>query len=176
MTDLILVTYATRFGSTEEVAEAIAQTLREGGHMVDCWSMAEVRSLEGYTAVVLGSAVNYGKWIPVAAEFVREHQDALGDVPVALFTVHIQNIADDAASRQNRFAYLNEVRPYVQPVCEGFFAGRFNRHAAVELIPRWLAFFVPTFDFRKWDKIRTWANSLPALLFEQVHLQESTRT
>ena len=167
MTDSILVTYATRFGSTEEVAEAVAQTLRDSGYTVDCRSMAEVQSLDEYDAVVLGSAVNYTNWLPPAIDFVCEHQEALADVPVALFTVHIQNIADDEKSRRKRLAYLDEVRPYLQSVSEGFFAGRFNRHAAVELIPRWLALIVPTFDFRKWDKIRTWANSLPPLLMQQ---------
>lgn len=170
MTDSILVAYATRFGSTEEVAETIAATLSEQGLVVTIQPMAEVHSLAEYDAVVLGSAVNYAKWLPIAADFVREQQDALDEVPVALFTVHIRNITDDAESRRNRLAYLDEIRPYVQPVSEGFFAGRFNRHAAVELIPRWLAFIVPTFDFRKWDKIRTWAKNLPALLSEANHL------
>jgi menaquinone-dependent protoporphyrinogen oxidase len=167
MTVSILITYATRFGSTEEVAEAIASTLREQGLKITIQPMAEVTSLAGYDAVVLGSAVNYAKWLPKATDFVCEHQDALAKMPVALFTVHIRNIADDAQSMENRLAYLDDVRPYVQPVCEGYFAGRFNRHAAVELIPRWLAFIMPTFDYRKWDKIRAWANSLPARLFRQ---------
>lgn len=166
MPNMILITYATRFGSTEEVAEAIATTLNEQGLTVSLRPMAEVRSLAEYDAVVLGSAVNFAKWLPAAANFVREHQGGLARVPVALFTVHIQNIAGDAQSRRNRLAYLDEIRPYVQPVSAGFFAGRFNRHAAVELIPRWLALIVPTFDYRKWDKIRAWANSLPALLSE----------
>ena len=168
MTASILVTYATRFGSTEEVAEAVAQTLRDSGYTVDCPPIAEGQSLDEYDAVVLGSAVNYANWLPPAIDFVREHQEALAGVPVALFSVHIQNISDDEQSRQKRLAYLDEIRPYVQAVSEGFFAGRFNRHAAVELIPRWLALIVPTFDFRKWDMIRIWANSLPPLLMQQV--------
>jgi len=168
MAGSILITYATRFGSTEEVAEGISATLSERGLAVTIRPMAEVHSLNGYEAVVLGSAVNYGTWLPTAIDFAREHEDALAEMPVALFTVHIQNIADDAQSKQKRLAYLDEVRPYVQPVCEGFFAGRFNRHAAVELIPRWLAFIVPTFDYRKWKKIRTWAVSLPQILLQQA--------
>ena len=174
MTDSILVTYATRFGSTEEVAEAVAKTLRDSGYTVDCRPTVEVQSLDEYDAVVLGSAVNYANWLPPAIDFVREHQDALVEVPVALFTVHIQNIGDDEQSRQKRLAYLDEVRPYVQAVSEGFFAGRFNRHAAVELIPRWLALIVPPFDFRKWDKISIWANSLPALLLQQDQFTGAT--
>ncbi len=173
MTDSILITYATRFGSTEEAAAAIAQTLRESGCTVECRPMVDVQTLDGYAAVVLGSAVNYANWLPPAIDFAREHQKALAGVPLAIFTVHIQNIADDAESKQKRLAYLDEVRSYVQPVSAAFFAGRFNRHAAAELLPRWLAWLVPTLDFRKWKKIRAWANTLPALLFEQVQLHES---
>ena len=107
MTVTILVTYATRFGSTEEVAEAVAQMLRDSGYTVDCRTMAEVQSLDEYDSVVLGSA----NWLPPAIDFVRERQEALAEVPVALFTVHIQNTGDDAMSRQKRLAYLDEVRP-----------------------------------------------------------------
>ena len=168
MADSILVMYATRFGSTEEVAEAITETLREGGHTVDCQPVAEVQSLDGYGAVVLGSAVNHANWLPPAIDFVRKHQEALNHIPVALFTVHIQNTGDDAMSVQKRLAYLDEVRSYLQPFSEGFFAGRFDRRGAAELMPRWLAWLVPKIDMRKWDKIRTWANSLPPLLMQQV--------
>jgi menaquinone-dependent protoporphyrinogen oxidase len=170
MTHSTLVTYATRFGSTEEVAQAIAAALSENGLSVTLRPMSEIASLAEYDAVVVGSAVNYAKWLPAAADFVREHQETLAKMPVALFTVHIRNIAADAASRQERLAYLDEIRPYVRPVSEGFFAGRFNRHAAVELIPRWLALIIPTFDLRKWDKIQAWAHSLPPLLLQKEQL------
>ena len=53
MSDSILVVYATRYGSTQEVAEAVAGTLRERGLEVDLQPMRNVRSLEGYRAVVL---------------------------------------------------------------------------------------------------------------------------
>jgi menaquinone-dependent protoporphyrinogen IX oxidase len=35
MSDKLLVAYATRYGSTKEVAEEIAAALREGGSVVD---------------------------------------------------------------------------------------------------------------------------------------------
>ena len=98
----ILVAYATRFGSTEEVAAFIADTLRQNGLTLDCRPMAEVQSFDGYEAALLGSAVNYAAWLPAAVDFVKAHREALNRVPVALFTVHIQNINDDEASRQAR--------------------------------------------------------------------------
>ena len=56
MSSVVLVGYATRYGSTQEVAEAVAATLRENGHAVDIQPMREVRTLAGYSAVVLGWA------------------------------------------------------------------------------------------------------------------------
>ena len=83
----ILVTYATRFGSTQEIAEAIAETLREDGHTVDVHSMSDVQDIHEYQAVLLGSAVNHAHWLPEAVEFVKANQEALSRIPVALFTV-----------------------------------------------------------------------------------------
>ena len=58
----VLVAYGSRHGSTAEIAEAIAATLREAGLAVDCRKAGEVDSLDGYDAVVLGSAVYMRRW------------------------------------------------------------------------------------------------------------------
>jgi menaquinone-dependent protoporphyrinogen oxidase len=55
MPDSVLVAYATRSGSTREIAEVIAATLREHGLEVDLKPARDVRTLEGYRAVVLGA-------------------------------------------------------------------------------------------------------------------------
>lgn len=52
MTTYVLVTYTTRYGSTQEVAEAIAATLREHGLKVEVQPASEIRTLEEYGAVV----------------------------------------------------------------------------------------------------------------------------
>lgn len=165
MNQPILVTYATRFGSTAEVAAAIAAVLREQGYVVDLLAMPDVPNLDDYSAVVMGSAVNYAYWLQPAFVFLRRHEQALQRLPVAAFSVHIQNMSDDAQSRAARLAYLDEVRPFVQPVAEGYFAGRFNRHGAVVLLPGWIGRFIPKIDLRKWEQIHGWATGLPAVLF-----------
>jgi hypothetical protein len=62
----ILVAYATRAGSTAEIAQAIAETLTARGYAVDVRPVKEKPSLDGCAAVVLGSAVRMGAWLPEA--------------------------------------------------------------------------------------------------------------
>ncbi|HAY84803.1 MAG TPA: flavodoxin [Chloroflexi bacterium] len=152
----VLITYATRFGATMQVADAIAKTAREAGQEVELKAMKDVHSLEGYQGVFLGSAVNYATWLPEAVEFVKTMQEDLRQIAVVLFTVHITNVGDDEKSRRNRQAFTEEVRELIDPVDEAFFAGKFDRQAAGEIMPKWLAWLVPTIDLRKWQKIRVW--------------------
>src|SRR5512141_346857 len=69
-TKSILLAYASRFGSTQEVAESIAAALREGGLAVDLQPMQEVKALDRYDAVVLGAAIYNAKWHAEAHRFV----------------------------------------------------------------------------------------------------------
>ena len=55
MSVLVLVTYATKYGSTEEVAKAIAPALWERGTQVDIRSARKVIDLSIYSLVVLGA-------------------------------------------------------------------------------------------------------------------------
>jgi menaquinone-dependent protoporphyrinogen oxidase len=179
MKQRILVAYASETGSTMGVAAAIGEQLAAQSSSVD------VRPITGesddasptplqlgdagspqYAAVVIGSAVQYGQWLPAAIQFVADNREVLGRVPVALFCVHIQNRGDDATSRRNRLAYLDAVRSQLQAVDEGYFDGRFDRRGAKKMLPRWVAWMVPTLDLRNWTKIRAWAGHIRPLLLQ----------
>lgn len=59
----ILVAYASKRGSTAEIAEAVAKTLREADDLeVDCLESGEVADVSPYDAIVLGSAVYMKRW------------------------------------------------------------------------------------------------------------------
>jgi menaquinone-dependent protoporphyrinogen oxidase len=85
MKDKILVTYASQAGSTAGVADAIGKTLSSKGEAVDVRPMTVVDELSPYRAVVLGSAVHSGKWLPEAETFVRHNHNALRRIPNAIF-------------------------------------------------------------------------------------------
>lgn len=78
----ILVTVASRHGSTLDIAEAIAQELRENGHTVALREADEVRDTAHYGAVIIGSAVYMGNWLPEARRFVERNREMLATVPV----------------------------------------------------------------------------------------------
>lgn len=158
----ILLAYASRFGSTQEVAETIAVTLREAGLEVDLQLMQDVKSLDRYDAVVLGAAIYNAKWNADAHQFVMQHQDALSQLPVAIFTLGPLS-PSDAAKRNSRRQLDSELAKYprLKPVAVEIFAGKYDpSKPGLGFFDR----FVPARDVRNWDAIRTWANVLSAQL------------
>ena len=87
MTNKILVAYATAAGSTGGVAEMIGKTLAETGLGVDVRPVQSVAHLDDYDAIVLGSAIHGGRWLPQAVEFLQANQNRLNQVPTAFFLV-----------------------------------------------------------------------------------------
>ena len=161
----ILVTYATRAGSTVDVAKTIGETLNATGASVDVRPVKGVTTLQGYDAVVVGSAVRMGHWLPEAVDFVTKNQAQLGRLPTAFFTVHLLNCDDDAKSRAAREAYTAPVRQILQPKNEIFFAGKMD-FSKLSFFDGAIAKMVggSERDLRNWDAIRGWAQGLPALL------------
>ncbi len=166
MNGKILVTYASNAGSTAEVAQAIGDTLQKHGGTVDVMPTKYVKSLDGYRAVVVGSAVRMGCWLPEAVKFVEQHRDELSQRPTAFFAVHLMNMGSDETSQKSRLAYLDPVRRLVTPKSEAFFAGVGNWKKVTffeSLLGK--AVKAPTGDFRDWTAIRGWAEGLRELGF-----------
>jgi len=161
MSEKILVAYATRAGSTAEIAETIGQTLALQNGAVDVLPLEKVKSLKGYKAVVLGSAIRIGHWLPEAVRFVEQNRDSLAQMPAAFFAVHLMNLGSDEANRKARLAYLDPVRKLVTPKKEAFFAG-VGDYKKVSWLDRLLARAVkaPEGDFRDWTAVRAWAEEL----------------
>jgi len=161
MEDRILVAYASRAGSTGEVAEAIGKALCEGGAAVDVRLAKDVTDLSSYRAVVVGSAIRVGKWLPEAVEFVETHQEALSRMPVAYFAVCLTLKEDTEENRGEVSTYLDPVCEIVQPVDVGLFAGGMD-YSKLPFILRVMmkGMKSPKGDFRNWEAIRAWAGQV----------------
>ena len=86
MNEKVLVAYGSKHGSTAEIAEAIGEAMVEAGLDVEVLSADEVSDLDGYGAVVLGSAVYAGMWQKEAVRFLEANEAALTARPVWIFS------------------------------------------------------------------------------------------
>ena len=167
----ILVAYASRAGSTAEVAETIGQVLRERGAVVDVRPVKDVHDIGGYQAVVLGSAVWAGRPLPEAVKFATVQQRALADLPVAYFILceRLQNNTPD--NREIVRGYVEPLRQLKEPLSVGLFAGKRDLSQTNPVV-RWLLqklFKITEGDWREWELIRAWAADLvPRLAVGEV--------
>lgn len=166
----ILVTYASRAGSTAGVAEAIGQTLTERGAQVEVRPMTEITDLAPYDAVVAGSAIQSAQWLPEAMQFMQTHRAALDRKPFASFTVCMTMSMKNEQYRRGVADWLTPVRAIVRPISEGYFAGALDLQKVPSLRKR-IMFRISTMigvwstgDHRDWEAIRAWTNDLAAAL------------
>lgn len=82
----VLVAYASKRGSTREIAETVAATLRREGLGVCLERAEDVPNLERYDAVVIGSAVYMRPWRGDARHFLKKHRKALRQKPFWVFS------------------------------------------------------------------------------------------
>ena len=167
MSDKILITYASRLGSTAGVAEEIGKVLTERGAQVDVRPMEAVHDLAPYRAVVAGSAIRGAKWLPEAKQFVQAHQAELRQKPFAAFLVCMTLAMKNAEKYRPEVAtWLQPVRSLVKPVSEGLFAGVLDV-SKVESFGDRLKFRISVAfgvwsegDHRDWNAIHAWASDL----------------
>jgi len=165
MNEKVLITYATRAGSTPEIATAIGEVIAARGYTVDVKPVSEYPSLDGYQSVIVGSAIRMGAWLPEAVDFVKMNQYLLSRIPCAIFTAHMLNTGDDESSRMARLAYTAPIREMLDLQAEVFFTGVMD-YAKLSFLDRVIARAVEKNtgtkqgDLRDWEKIRDWANTV----------------
>ncbi len=164
----ILVAYASKYGSTAGVADAIGKELCDRGAAVDVCRLQNVGDLNEYRGVVVGSAIYRGKWLPEAMDFVERSRGVLRQVPVAYFLVCMTMRESTEENRRKVLAYLDPVLkavPQVQPVKVGTFTGALNYSnlsSPIKVIMKLKG--AQEGDFRDWTAIRNWADGLCSLL------------
>jgi menaquinone-dependent protoporphyrinogen oxidase len=155
----VLVTYASKHGSTEGIAQAIGDRLRERGLEVDVAPVGRRGDVGDASAVILGSAVYVGSWIDEAVEFAERNAETLVGMPVWLFSSgplgeHVDD--DEEQPRQ-----LAELRGLVAPLEHRTFFGALDK-AKLGFGERLMvkAVRAPDGDFRDWEAIRGWSDAI----------------
>jgi len=164
MSDAVLVAYATRHGSTQEVAEAIAETLREKGLEVDLLPAREVGALDKYRAVVLGAPLYMFRWHKDARRFLSRHRQALEQRPVAVFALGpFEDKEEDWQGVREQIDKEMTKFPWFTPLAVQVIGGKFDPNTLTfpyTLIPALKQ--MPVSDLRDWEAIRAWASDLAA--------------
>jgi menaquinone-dependent protoporphyrinogen oxidase len=157
MTARVLVAYGTKMGSTAEIAECIADTLREEGLEVEVRDAAKAAGADGYDGVVVGSAVYMARWRPEVIRFLKREKRYLASRPVWLFH-------DGPLDRQPEHASqplpkdVAELAAFIGVQDAVTFGGRLDEHPEGFLARRMAPHMAG--DFRDWDAIDSWARKV----------------
>ena len=152
----VLVAFATKRGSTREVAESVAETLRAEGLEAECRAAAEIEDLDGYAAVVLGGALYMGRWHADARDFLRRHRRLLAALRLAVFAMGPRTLAEsDVEESRKQLDNALAMVPELEPVSVAVFGGVVD--------PAKLRFpfnRMPASDARDWDAIHAWVQDV----------------
>jgi len=168
----ILIGYATEHGSTRGVAERIGTRLTDAGLDVDVLPLSAVIDLNAYDAVILGSAIHDGTWLPDAAEYVTRHRTALVRGPLWLFSVGLLGERTSVfpgwvarSLRQLRSRHESDalvwLRTSVAPIGHRYFTGVIEREHWPVIGRVMFALMGGRYgDHRDWFGIDAWADEV----------------
>lgn len=155
----VLVACASKMGSTTGIADAVADRLHAAGLEVERLPVEDVRSVEPYRAVVLGSAVYMGRWRQEALTFLRRFGTELADRQVWLFQ---SGPLDESAERQE-IPLPRRVRAHADRIGvlgHATFGGRIDVEHAEGFAAKRMIDAGLGQDFRNFDHIRAWADAI----------------
>jgi menaquinone-dependent protoporphyrinogen oxidase len=171
MNTQVLVTYATRYGATAEIAEKIGQVLNQAGLHTDVLPADRVSNLSSYKAVILGSAVYMGGWRKEAAKFLKVNEKVLAEQLVWLFSSGPTGKGNPVELTEGWHfpKALQPIADRIQPRDIAVFHGAIHKQK-LNFIEKWMINNVkaPLGDFRDWDAITSWATAIADVLKETV--------
>lgn len=160
----IMVAYASKYGSTGGVADAIGKELSDRGANADVVLIKNASDIDSYQGAVIGSAIYRGKWMSEAIEFVKKNRNILRQMPVSYFLVCMSLVKPTEKDRAQVLSYMApvlEAVPEVKPAAIGTFAGALHYDNLSWLTKKVMkSKGTPEGDFRNWDVIRDWARML----------------
>lgn len=158
----VLVSAASRHGSTDEVARTIAEVLTESGLSAVVAAPETITSINGFDAAVIGSAVYFGKWVDTATTMVERHAASFDGRPVWLFSV---GPLGDPPTPLGEPVGIRALVAATRAREHRLFTGRLDRSRlsfGEKLVARGVR--APEGDFRHWDEIRAWARDIAEAL------------
>lgn len=171
MNKQVLVTFATKYGATAEIAEKIGDVLRQAGLTVDVLAAESAPDPSNYEAVILGSGVYMGSWRKPAAKFLKTHEQALAQRPVWLFSSGPTGEGDPEELLKGwRLPGAQQaVADRIHPRDVAVFSGAIKEEK-LNFFEKWILKNVKAAvgDFRDWDGIASWAASIANTLNEPV--------
>lgn len=167
MTNSVLIAYATKYGATAEIAEKIGEVLRQAGLTADVLPADQVGEVNSYTAVVLGSAVYAGQWRGEAVKLLEANEQQLTNRAVWFFSSGPTGEGDPVQIMKGfRFpAAQQPIADRIKPRDIAFFHGSIDMkklNLAEKVLVKGIK--APTGDFRDWNAITAWANSIATVL------------
>lgn len=159
----VLVAYASKYGSTHEVAESVATEMRHVGIDVEVLACSGVTSLAGYDCVIVGSPLYIGSMLKDARRFLDRLQAEISSVPSAMFLLGPVRATDDMDEARKQIDGVLHKAPWFKPIDVEMFVGaydpqrlgRLDKLAAIP--PASPLHGVGAFDDRDWSAIREWA-------------------
>ena len=155
----VLVAVASRHGSTAEIASEISKNLRRYGDgvtiRVDNRAVDDIDSLDGYDAIIIGSAIYGGHWLAPAVEFATRHEEELRRRPLWLFSSGPLGEPDSRA--QAPTSDVVSITRATDAIEHRMFGGRIDRGElgpAEQAVVRTMGFLDG--DFRDWAAVRAW--------------------
>lgn len=157
----VLVTYASKYGATAEIANKIGEVLCQAGVQAEVVSVDQVRDVNAYRAVILGSALYINKWQKAAETFMMANEKSLSARPVWLFSSGPTSEGDPVELLEGRRLppglqpVIDRIRPRDIAVFHGYINPEklnFMEKFAIKSIVK-----KPFGDFRDWKMIVAWA-------------------
>jgi menaquinone-dependent protoporphyrinogen oxidase len=158
----VLVTAASKHGATAEIARAIGDELERRKIHVTVAPITGAGTIDGYDAVIAGSAVYAGQWLKPAKDFLERNAAALVARPVWLFS---SGPIGDPPRPEEEPPDAPAMVASTGAREHRTFAGKIDRDR-LSLAERAIvmALRAPSGDFRDWDEIRDWSSAIAAEL------------
>lgn len=168
MSETVLVTYATRYGSTKEVAEKIAENLKKRGGFIDIIPSSQVTSIKKYQFIVIGAPFYVGRMLKDAKSFMLKFKNDLPQKKVAFFALGpLRNDEKDISETKLQLETELEKYPWVKPITMEMFGGKYDPDN-LNFMDKFLTkpsasplHGLEAIDIRNWDAITKWAEDLP---------------